>query len=410
MSLRAFGRPVPSTPARRNQIQGVPKADEIIATLNREYNLGLQFCDKSLTTSHRRERAKVDLEFARYDQIFHLLQQVVFKGGQRQVIRALHAFHREAKAACRNWKSKPGHDRGIITPSPLPHKASTPGEQSELQDIFLDILKQVRQTVLPLPTTLPKSDTETHARDGVDNGFAIPSRPFQQATQKRTPDEALESPPKRVRVLAPDEIATAIDNVATRESSGRDNPSRASSISHRDARRPLGRSISDVSANTSNTSNGSKVPSIFSSDSLEPLPISPSTLGACSRQSSEALPLLEYASQSPAGDTFAPSSADIIALNEALLRHVERGEDLTVSDRYADTHTPDESGWPAARYAADLPGRITDYTDCSGSFDQEMGEISPPVESSSLEARLTKVWRMSKSSDILLHAYVVSSC
>jgi hypothetical protein len=365
MSLRSSVRPEPSTPSPKKQLQGISRVDAIIESLNSGYNLGIEICDKTLTPSHRQERAKIDNQFARFDKISRTLQQLLIKGGEPFVNRALEAFHRESKAACRKWISKPRADWDTLPVSSLPCKAITPGEQNELQEILVDVLEQLRQRLRPDPIRNERTD-----------GFAIPSRPSQSSTSrpKRPSNEGLESSSKRVKEV--DElghVATVIDKVPARKKGGRDEP--APSIFQSNSR-SLNRSFYDASASTSKAS---LVPSIFSNNDFDPLPASQSTVDPTNDEPKKV-------PQSSIADSFAPSSGDILALDESFSHYAERGGGSPLL-----AEPPNQ----VPGNIASSPEHSTEYSDFPGLLDVQMPDtcIFAPLQSHPLEARLTNIWR-----------------
>lgn len=379
MSLGASARPAPSTPSPKKQVQGIARVDSIIQDLNSNYNLGIEICDKSLTPSHRRERARIDSQFARFDQISRILQQLVFRGGEPFVDRALKAFHRESKGACRNWIYKPKADCDILPTSHLPCKASTPGEQNELQEILIGILEQLRERLRPEPVALPSVQDAAGARDDSTDGFALPSRPSQQARPKRPSNDGLERSSKRVKEADIGYVATVIDKVPARKKVGRDDPV-PSGGNFQSNGRTLGRSLCDASANTSKAS---LVPSIFSNNDFEPLPASQSTVDPATDEPKKSFSLPGHP-QSSTADSFAPSSGDIRALDESFSHYVERGGEFPLSDQ-------------ATRRIANSPQHGTEYSDISGLPDARTEDISAPGQGQAhpLEARLMNIWRRS---------------
>lgn len=376
MSLRASARPEVSTPSPKKQVQGISRVDGIIEHLNSNYNLAIEICDKSLTPSHRRDRAKIDHQFARANKISCIFQQLLSKGGEPFVDSTLNAFHRESKAACRNWISKPRADWDTLPTSSLPYKASTPGEQNELQEILISILEQLRQRLRSEPVELPKSGTTAGTSDGCADGFVIPSRPSQQlmSRSKRPSNEGLEGPSKRVKDLELGHVATAIDKVPARKKVGRGDP--VPSIFKSNSR-SLGRSSCDVSANTSKAS---LVPSIFSNNDFEPL-ASQSTVDPATDEPKKLLSLQGHP-QSSIADSFAPSSGDIRALDESFSRYVEGGGEPPLSDQISDR-------------IASSPQWSIQYPDISGLLDVRMQDVSAPPQAHPLEARLRNIWRRS---------------
>ncbi|OIW32897.1 hypothetical protein CONLIGDRAFT_569861 [Coniochaeta ligniaria NRRL 30616] len=353
MGPRATVRPEPSTPKKPHS-QGVARVDAIINDLNADYNLGIEICDKSLTPSHRRERAKIDNHFARSDKISRILQQIYYQAGEDSLGTALEAFHRESKAVCRKWIPKPRADRDTLPSSSSPCRATTPGEQNELQEILVYILEQLRQALRPGPT-----------RDGpTDDGFAIPSRPS-QSRSKRLSDEGLQGTSKRVkeRQLEPGHVATTLDKVPARKKVGRDDPPDLNprrSI-FQDSSRSFNRSFYEASANTSKAS---LIPSIFSNVENEPLPASQSTVDPDTQEPKKPSARHGLAPLSSAADSFAPSSGDIRALDESFSHFAER-----------DGESP-----------------LTEYSEFSGLLDIQMPDVFASLPSNPLEARLKNIW------------------
>ncbi|KAB5517511.1 RNA dependent RNA polymerase-domain-containing protein [Coniochaeta sp. 2T2.1] len=411
MTGRATGRPEPSTPVKNH---GVARVEAFIEELNTDYNLGVELCDKTLTPAHRRERAKVDKQFARFDKISRILQHLYFRAEEGILTNVLEAFHREAKAACRKWIYKPRADHDTLPYSPAPCRATTPGEQNDLQEILVYILEQLKQTLQIRPLVLPKSKSITGATgDEPPDSFDIPTRPSQstRSKSKRPSNEGLESSPKRVRELQvePVPVTTVIDKVPARTKVGPDDlpsifakPSLFQNSSSKSAKRPVQRSFYELSANTSKAS---LVPSIFSNTEFEPLPASQSTVDPGPSQPKKVPPpLADFVPVSSTAD-FAPSSADIRALDESFSRYAERGVSPVFDEsREADAQTQARQ-WSANQVAqrrpsvgypelASSPGHSTEYSDFSGLLDIHIPDAFPPLEleSDPLKGRLTSIW------------------
>lgn len=405
MSARATVRAEPSTPSPIKQPHlappGVPRVDAIISDLNADCNLAIDTCDKSLTPSHRRERAKVDYQFARCDKISQILQHLYSKGGEGLLDTTLTHFRRESRAACRKWIYKPRADHDTLPSSSAPYKASTPGEQDELQEILVLILEQMREGLRSQPPDRPatRSRAASRGRDESTDSFAIPSRPSQPPRPKRPSNEGLESSPnKRLkeRQLERDRVATAIDQVFARKKVGLDDPP---SI-FRQSSKPLNRSLYDDSANTSKAS---LVPSIFSD--LAPLPASQSTVDPDTQEPNKRL-RADFAPHPSTADSFAPSSGDIRALDESFSHFDEPGPEpeSPLIKRHHEMGTggqPVSSPWvthrePPKTAPLELftsPAHSTEYSDFSELLDVHIPEILAPPQSTALEDRLRNIWR-----------------
>lgn len=365
-------------------MQGITRVDAIIQELNTDYNLEVESCDKSLTPRQRRNRATIQRRFARYDKIYQIFLQIYFQAGEDGLGTALDAFRREAKAAYQTWISKPRGDPDTLHSS-APCKASTRGEQNELEEILVDILDQLRKTLQPTPIKLPKPAAARDGRDEGSNSFAVPSRPSQP---KRPSIEGLEGSSKRLkeRQLEPGHAATAGDKLPARTNAACDDPPDANpgpSI-FRDANRSFNHPSYVDSANTSKTS---LMTSIFSSFGTKPLPSSQTTVNGT--QEPEKTP----GRVAPAANAFAPSSRDGRAHDELPLSeqgHVVDADNET--NQWVTNQSSRRNPRQRSPELASSPGHGTDYSGFSALLDFQMPEIPAPP-STALEARLKNIWR-----------------
>jgi hypothetical protein len=392
MSLRTAVRPEPSTPSpkKKSLPNGPSRVDVIIKDLNAEYNLGIDLGDTNLTPSHRRERAKVDVHFAQCDRISRNLYFLYYQGGEGVLDKALHAFRRESKAACRNWISKPRADRDTLPSSSAPYKARTPGEQNELQEILVDVLDQVKE--------LLQTDAIDSGQAERNDSFDIPSRPS-QPKPKRPSNDGLENSSKRVksqqRQPRPGQVTVAIDKVPARKKTHADISKEPRPSIFQNSSRSLNQSFYDASANTSKAS---LVPSIFSE--IEFLPASQTTVDAGTQDRKKVSAREDVAHFSSTADSFAPSSGDIQALAESFSRFEDPDAEEALFDDAANTGIGNELRQTASRVGlerAKSPAPSTEYSEFSGLIDVQTPDVAPqlasPVQSTSLEARLKNIWR-----------------
>lgn len=388
MSVTAPLRSEPSTPKKKTPRSGPTPVEDIIRQLNAKYNLGIDLYDKNLTPSHRRERAKVDIHFAQCDKIASKLQFLHYEGGQGILDKALDAFRRESRAACLKWISKPLGDRDTLPFSSEPRRASTPGEQNELQEILLQILEQL---VLFL-REIGGDGTEGERGDS----SAIPSRPPQlKPKPKRPSNEGLENSSKRVksqqRQAQPSHVTAAIDKIPGRKI----NPEESmQSIFQQPSSRSLNRSFYNTSADTSKAS---LAQSVFSE--VEALSPSQSTADPGSQNPKK--PRLKVALRPPSTvDSFPPSPGDIQALAESFSRFDEPEAEVEVlNDRRPNVSAgkgPPRSPSQAHLQRISSPAHSSEYSSISGLLDAPLPDVTsePQLSSSTLEARLKNIWRM----------------
>jgi len=391
----AAARPEPTTPRKKR----ADSVDNIIATLNHDYNVAIQLPDKSLTPSHRRERAKFDLEYDRCDKIYRGIHFLYFQS-EEELQRVLHVFHFESKAASQKWVRKPRAGLDVLPSSSDAYRASTPGERLELQTILLDTIDLIKTSLQPL---LPSStSTVVNGQHGSLMG------PPQPLAAKRPSCDGLDASTKRARGDRgqahdePQQLFAAIDHVPVRH---KVTTPRLGAATSTERPAPTQKSLDRSFYNTSvNTSKVSMVSSVFSEQAVNDPPATQSTVDASIDDTSiDKRKRLTAAGSSQ--DSLMPSSGVLRALNESFSRFREHE---VVESAVAPLET---------RQHSPSPENSTIYSSVSGMLDVPMPDpqpispkamsrpTSPKVTSkpTSLDQRLQSLWRKYRMSHCNRH-------
>ncbi|KAH7631954.1 RNA dependent RNA polymerase-domain-containing protein [Sordaria sp. MPI-SDFR-AT-0083] len=176
----------PITPRKRNS-----SVEEIINRLNADYNLGIQcVADATLTPHRRKELAEGDESFGRHDKIYRALNFLYWQKDE-SLTQAETNFFIEAKAASSNWIPKAHADPDTLSWSKEPPRATTAGQQWQLQTVLLEVLNRF------MP---PPNNTPARTLGRTLSGPSRLSRPTPTST-KRNDEPAhvtFADPPKRL--------------------------------------------------------------------------------------------------------------------------------------------------------------------------------------------------------------------
>lgn len=385
----AAARPEPTTP-RKNRPDSV---DKIICNLNLEYNLAIELPDKSLTPSHRRQRARFDAGFDLCDKIYRGIHFLYYQN-ETALSNVLHSFHYESKAACQKWVPKPRADPDSLPSSTDACRASTPGERLELQTLLLGLIDRLKASLqqprLSMASVVedqpdgytsvtPPSKSKRPAREEPD-GSTKRVKGGQQQQEEEDDDEA-------------QQLFDAIDKVPVRQRVGISRPpdprpNSAALTARSTLMRNLDTSLYRASENTSKVS---MVPSIFSEDGTPPA--TQSTVEATTEEKKR---LAVYRSSQ---GSFQPTSSILRAFAES----VSCFEEARVDGRALDQNASRVTAHVGKQHITGLPGPSTTSTSVSDVPDMPMSDDGTPSPQTnhtvsvgglaSLEDRLKSVWR-----------------
>lgn len=233
--------------------------NRVVEQLNDDYNLGLELPDPTRSPSHHKQQAAQNGQFAQSLRIFRGIHFLYYQRGESLEL-ALESFAAEARAASLRWVPKPRADPGTLPSARHPPKAQTPEQQGNLQIILDDLLgrfkaqcRPARPALQPAPPRLAHLPAPT---EDSDLSGSLPESPASSGS-KRSFDGSQEhdakrwrggTPPARAPSPTPSTLSNALENVPTRRRLGR----------------PPEHLASDRRSNSSETSGGSTVSSIFS--------------------------------------------------------------------------------------------------------------------------------------------------
>lgn len=419
----ASGGHGPSTPRKCRRIPSDCPVRAILGELNSKYNLDLEIRDSStLTPSARKERAAIDHDFRRWHHIEAGIRVLLSKD-ERAWQRCLHAFGFEARAASQGWIFKPFGDPDTLPSCADICKATTRGEQLQLQELLWESIDAARAmlqlgpTPAPARTALP-DNTDRAGRDGpAAHTRPTPSRPKRPSTESELVIELETSPSKRFKSQLRQQdkqqaVTNSIDKVPIRTKvsfATPQAPSFSTSHSAMVSSKAMGKSFYDQSANTSKSS---FQPSIFSADYDEDSATQQTQTTVDSN--SQRLKLQTPKAPTPAADHsssafFSPTPGDLAALRESFSRHEQEAMEAEVAT-IPDEDMMDEED-PRRRVAQEpkleLPTRPMALSTKNNKAPRVLDEmehiISPlaavrPAINDTLQSRLIGIWRMFCSS------------
>jgi hypothetical protein len=360
----------------------------IVRDLNQAYNLGLRLDDsRTFTLSEAKDLARHDLNLQRCRQIEGGVRFLYYRGAWDT---ALRAFRREARAVSQGWIHKPEADPDLLPSSTELFKAKTPGEQLELQDLLLEQVKQVIESVQASESA--HAETPKSAVSPRTNG----SRSKRQSTELIVEIPAGASKRRKSQDVQPKTIAvySSIDKVPLRQkfTLARKESSALSAVTP-------GRPFYDQSDNSSKSS---LQPSIFSVAGNNGLPASQQTQTTVGNDSQPKPKPFHQPDPPSSFDLFAPSSGDIEALEVSFSRLVEE-QALEGTD---DVPSEDPREWSQSEpelptihtrgLARDERGHSATISTKNSSCDASPGDNTPVPElrtPTPLDNRLKNVWR-----------------
>ncbi|KAH6635795.1 RNA dependent RNA polymerase-domain-containing protein [Chaetomium tenue] len=258
------GPAIPSTPTNK-RIVGNVAVEKVIRQLNSDYNLDIEIPDPTLSPVKRKELGVRDEKYARSDHICRGIQFLFYQKGDT-LDQALGSFFNEAKAASLRWAPKSHAEPGTLPSPRTPPTALSGPERWKLQSILIDVIDHFKARARPA-VFRPESNGDTRHGSVLASGEEGPESPGSPGS-KRSFDSDDDHGAKRTRGQAlasfrgpgpsptPSAFTDALDKVPTRRHLGHASPKNWTP----ERRRP-----DEERDSSSDTSNSSKVSSVFSS-------------------------------------------------------------------------------------------------------------------------------------------------
>ena len=133
------GPSIPETPTNK-RIVGNVAVEKVIRKLNRDYGLGIEIPDPTLSPLKRKQLGARDEQYARWDRICRGVQFLFYQKGDT-LDQALDSFFNTAKAASLHWVPKPRAEPGTLPSSKTPPMAQTAWQQQNLQTILISVIE-----------------------------------------------------------------------------------------------------------------------------------------------------------------------------------------------------------------------------------------------------------------------------
>lgn len=127
----------PTTPRKGNEILPV------LGALNRNFNIGVEVPDDTMSPADRKARATQDLQYARWVRICSSLRFLFYHKEGNMLQRALDDFEGEARALSQTWLTS--DQLGSRHRAEFP-RAETAGQQLSLQNLLLETLDKFKTT------------------------------------------------------------------------------------------------------------------------------------------------------------------------------------------------------------------------------------------------------------------------